>query len=109
MATAAEERTRPVSHAAASGATAVAIHERTPRIALIGNPNTGKTTLFNRLCGARAKTANFPGTTTAMRIGRMVDTHSRASEVVDLPGIYRLTLDAPESRLCRSVLLGEGL
>ncbi len=109
MPSAAEERIRPVSHATASAATAVAIHERTPRIALIGNPNTGKTTLFNRLCGARAKTANFPGTTTAMRIGRMVDTDSRAYEVVDLPGIYRLTLDAPESRLCRSVLLGEGL
>jgi ferrous iron transport protein B len=40
------------------------------RIALVGNPNTGKTTLFNRLRGARAKTSNFPGTTTAARIGR---------------------------------------
>ena len=40
------------------------------RIALVGNPNTGKTTLFNRLSGARAKTSNFPGTTTAARIGR---------------------------------------
>ena len=41
-------------------------------VALLGNPNTGKTTLFNRLCGARAKTSNFPGTTTAMRLGRTV-------------------------------------
>ena len=40
------------------------------RIALIGNPNTGKTTLFNALCGARAKTSNFPGTTTSVRTGR---------------------------------------
>ena len=40
------------------------------RIALIGNPNTGKTTVFNKLCGARAKTSNFPGTTTSTRIGR---------------------------------------
>jgi len=57
MPTAAEERSRSASSAAAS-AVAVAIHpvaERTPRIALIGNPNTGKTTLFNRLCGARAR------------------------------------------------------
>ena len=38
---------------------------RTLRVALIGNPNTGKTTLFNRLCGTRAKTSNFPGTTTS--------------------------------------------
>ena len=40
------------------------------RVALTGNPNTGKTTLFNQLCGLRAKTANFPGTTTDSRIGR---------------------------------------
>ena len=39
----------------------------TARVALLGNPNTGKTTLFNRLCGLRAKTANFPGTTTDAR------------------------------------------
>ena len=40
------------------------------RIALIGNPNTGKTTLFNRLCGVRARTANFPGSTVEIRLGR---------------------------------------
>ena len=38
---------------------------------LVGNPNTGKTTLFNQLCGARAKTSNFPGTTTALRTGTL--------------------------------------
>ena len=46
------------------------------RVALIGNPNTGKTTLFNALCGARAKTSNFPGTTTSARpflIGSRLD------------------------------------
>ncbi|HEX4953538.1 MAG TPA: ferrous iron transporter B [Thermoanaerobaculia bacterium] len=78
------------------------------RIALVGNPNTGKTTLFNRLCGLRAKTANFPGTTTDARIGRMSLPTGRDVEVVDLPGIYRLTLDLPESRVCRGVLGGEG-
>src|SRR5688572_21420956 len=41
------------------------------RIALLGNPNTGKTTLFNRLCGLRHKTSNFPGTTLEARIGRL--------------------------------------
>lgn len=42
------------------------------RIALLGNPNTGKTTLFNRLCGLRHKTSNFPGTTLEARLGRVM-------------------------------------
>jgi ferrous iron transport protein B len=121
MPSAAEERSRASVDVAARGA-AAAIHpapaDHTPRIALIGNPNTGKTTLFNRLCGARAKTSNFPGTTTAARIGRTVlggqsgrtiDTDTRTVEIIDLPGLYAINLDAPESRVVRSVLLGEGL
>ena len=73
------------------------------RVALLGNPNTGKTTIFNRLCGVRAKTSNFPGTTTATRIGRS-DLDGRDCEIVDLPGIYQLHLDTPESRIVRTVL-----
>src|SRR5215471_3383661 len=108
MPSAAEERSRSTLDVAAS-ATAAPIYpaDYTPRIALIGNPNTGKTTLFNRLSGARAKTANFPCTTTAARVGRTV--LSRPVELIDLPGLYALNLDVPESRVCRSVLLGEGL
>jgi ferrous iron transport protein B len=91
---------------------------REPRIALVGNPNTGKTTLFNRLCGLSAKTANFPGTTTDARFGRSVlGTHGTdatgggalTAEMVDLPGLYRLALDLPESRIARQALGGEGL
>ncbi len=79
------------------------------RIALLGNPNTGKTTLYNRLCGLRAKTANFPGTTTDARIGKCrVDPAAPPVEVIDLPGIYRMGLDLPESRVCRDVLDGLG-
>jgi ferrous iron transport protein B len=74
-----------------------------PVVALLGNPNTGKTTIFNRLCGARAKTSNFPGTTTSTRTGRYVS-DGTAIEVVDLPGIYDLRLDATESEIARSVL-----
>ena len=75
------------------------------RVALVGNPNTGKTTVFNRLCGARAKTANFPGTTAAMRVGRGA-VGAQTIEVVDLPGVYQLHLDAPETRIVRDLLAG---
>jgi ferrous iron transport protein B len=81
---------------------------RTLRVALIGNPNTGKTTLFNRLCGTRAKTSNFPGTTTSARVGRAVVGGDVAVDVIDLPGLYRLSLDLPEARVARDVLAGSG-
>jgi ferrous iron transport protein B len=82
---------------------------RTPRIALIGNPNTGKTTLFNRLCGTRAKTSNFPGTTTGARVGRAIVGADQLVDVVDLPGLYQLSLDLPEARIVRDVLGGSAL
>ncbi|HQX80693.1 MAG TPA: ferrous iron transporter B [Vicinamibacterales bacterium] len=74
-------------------------------VALLGNPNTGKTTLFNRLCGARAKTSNFPGTTTAMRVGRS-QVGSDSIEVIDLPGLYSLQGESPEAAIVRGVLRG---
>ena len=70
---------------------------------LVGNPNTGKTTLFNQLCGARAKTSNFPGTTTALRTGTLRLPEALV-EVLDMPGIYDLTLDTPEARIVRSAM-----
>ena len=80
------------------------------RLLLLGNPNTGKTTLFNRLCGMRAKTANFPGTTTDLRVGRLqlplASGASEAFDVVDLPGLYSLKLDLPESTVAVRALAG---
>jgi ferrous iron transport protein B len=77
------------------------------RVALLGNPNTGKTTLFNTLCGARAKTSNFPGTTTSVRRGRVEATGDAAAlDVLDLPGVYDLELDAPESAIARTAIDG---
>ena len=75
------------------------------RVALLGNPNTGKTTLFNRLCGLRARTANYPGSTAEVRIGRC-ERGPAPLEVVDLPGVYGMDLDLPESRMCRDCLDG---
>lgn len=78
-------------------------------VPLLGNPNTGKTTLFNALCGLRHKTSNFPGTTQEARIGIVrVAAAGAESEVhlIDLPGIYSLELDLLEARICRDVLAG---
>lgn len=73
------------------------------RYAVLGNPNTGKTTLFNQLCGLRARTGNFPGITVDARIGSCSAGEHRF-ELVDLPGVYGLSLDLPESRFCRETI-----
>ncbi len=77
---------------------------RTLRVALVGNPNTGKTTLFNRICGVRLKTSNFPGTTQEARIGFPAGDRI---ELIDLPGVYSMEVDEGEGLLCRRVLAGE--
>ncbi len=92
---------------ATSLAVAAPVVTRTLRVALIGNPNTGKTTLFNRLCGARAKTSNFPGTTTSMRLGRFRRAGLSDWDIVDLPGLYGLYFEGPEARIVRDVLHGD--
>ncbi len=79
-------------------------------LAVLGNPNVGKTTLFNRLCGLRQKTSNFPGTTQDARIGLVsVQEGEDAGDLclIDLPGYYSLDLDVAESRLSRDVLSGK--
>ena len=77
-----------------------AVHSRT--IAVLGNPNVGKTTLFNHIVGIRAKTSNFPGTTQEAR-----HAHYDDSVLIDLPGVYSLDLDMSESVVCRQVLAGD--
>ena len=80
------------------------------RVALLGNPNTGKTTLFNRLTGLTHKTSNFPGTTLDARTGRVTTRGADAGvyiDLIDLPGVYSLELRQPEADVARSVLNGE--
>jgi ferrous iron transport protein B len=79
----------------------------TLRVALLGNPNTGKTTTFNRLSGLRHKTGNFPGTTQEARVGNVPAEAGRPALVlVDLPGLYSLELDQSEAEICRRVFDG---
>ncbi|MFZ4575963.1 MAG: FeoB small GTPase domain-containing protein, partial [Phycisphaerales bacterium] len=78
------------------------------RVAFLGNPNTGKTTLFNRVCGLRHKTSNYAGTTQEARLGRPKDVEGLPpTEIIDLPGVYSLELDQSESEICRRVLAGD--
>ncbi len=79
---------------------------KTAVVALVGNPNAGKTSLFNRLTGLRAKTANYPGITVDLRKGRM-RLSGRDLELIDLPGLYSLDALSPEEHVARSTLLGE--
>jgi ferrous iron transport protein B len=72
---------------------------------LIGNPNAGKTTLFNRLTGLRAKTANFPGTTLERRVGT-IQLDGGPADLEDLPGLYALTAGNAEERVARDHLCG---
>lgn len=76
------------------------------RFALIGNPNCGKTSLFNRLTGARAKVANYPGVTVERRSG-MVTGLQRPIELLDLPGTYSLFVTSPDEQVARDVILGQ--
>ena len=75
------------------------------RVALVGNPNSGKTTLFNALTGLRAKTANFPGTTVEKKTGTF-ELGSRTIELLDLPGLYSINAATPEEIIARDTFLG---
>jgi ferrous iron transport protein B len=61
-----------------------------PLVALVGNPNAGKSALFNALTGARQKVGNYPGVTVERKSGRMALSDGRPIELVDLPGTYSL-------------------
>jgi len=76
------------------------------RVALAGNPNAGKTSLFNQLTGLRAKTANFPGTTIECR-SATVSVGGQRVQLLDLPGLYGLNATTAEQRIARDALLDQ--
>ena len=75
--------------------------------ALVGNPNTGKTTLFNALTGLRQKVANYPGVTVEKKEGVGRDRHGKEFRILDLPGAYSLQPKSPDEEVTREVLHGE--
>jgi len=78
-----------------------------PLVALVGNPNAGKSALFNALTGARQKLGNYPGVTVERKSGRLALEDGRPVELVDLPGTYSLTPTSPDEEVTRDVILGK--
>ncbi|UXI67087.1 ferrous iron transport protein B [Tahibacter amnicola] len=76
------------------------------RIALVGNPNCGKTALFNLLTGSRQKVANYAGVTVERKQGRYVAPSGRSVELLDLPGTYSLDATSPDEAITRDICLG---
>jgi len=79
----------------------------TRKAALVGNPNAGKSALFNALTGARQKIANYPGVTVERKSGRLVLPAGDSIELVDLPGSYSLDPSSPDEEVTRKVVMGE--
>lgn len=75
-------------------------------IAIAGNPNCGKTTIFNALTGLRQKVGNYPGVTVERKVGRCFGSHGEPMSVLDLPGSYSLQVRSPDEAVARDVLLG---
>lgn len=80
------------------------INEHTLQVALVGNPNSGKTSLFNYLTGANQRVANYPGVTVEVTEGRC-RRGGTDLRLVDLPGTYSLTANSPEERIARDWLI----
>src|SRR3954471_7778475 len=78
---------------------------RTLTVALVGNPNTGKTTLFNALSGLRQRVGNYPGVTVELKKGTARD-GERAFDLIDLPDTYSLAARSPDEMVAVDLLLG---
>lgn len=77
------------------------------RVALVGNPNCGKTSLFNHLTGTRQKVANYAGVTVERKVGHFQLPSGKAVRVLDLPGTYSLQATSPDEEITRDVCQGK--
>jgi ferrous iron transport protein B len=84
-----------------------AASEAPSTIALIGNPNSGKTTLFNALTGANQRVGNYAGVTAEVKTGEAYTTHGRKLHVLDLPGCYSLRANSPDEKIALDALTGK--
>ena len=80
---------------------------RAARVALVGNPNSGKTALFNALTGSRQKVANYAGVTVERKEGQVATASGRSLSVLDLPGTYSLRARSPDEVVTRDAVLGK--
>jgi len=85
--------------------TAAAVAQQ-PMVALLGNPNCGKTALFNRLTGARQKVANYAGVTIERKEGQFTSPGGKRFRLLDLPGAYSLSAHTPDEEITRDVVAG---
>ncbi|WP_372783256.1 ferrous iron transporter B [Phenylobacterium sp.] len=79
----------------------------TARVALVGNPNSGKTALFNALTGSRQKVANYAGVTVERKEGQVATSSGRSLSILDLPGTYSLRARSPDEVVTRDAVLGK--
>ncbi len=84
----------------------VHVHRGGPLVALVGNPNCGKTALFNLLTGSRQKVANYAGVTVERKEGQLTTDAGKALRLLDLPGAYSLYPRSPDERVTTDVLYG---
>ena len=91
---------------AAHDATTTARTERAPRVLVAGNANSGKTTVFNALTGARAQVSNYPGVTVTRSSRRIALPDGSPVEIVDLPGTYSLSAHSPDEQVAVDEVLG---
>ncbi|MBB2487572.1 ferrous iron transporter B [Mitsuaria sp. WAJ17] len=85
------------------------LHPAGPLLALVGNPNCGKTALFNRLTGSRQKVANYAGVTVERKEGRVQTPQGKSLRLLDLPGTYSLYPRSPDERVTCDVLAGRAI
>ena len=79
----------------------------THNIVLIGNPNTGKSALFNALTGAKQRVGNYPGVTVEKKSGIWYLDQDHAVQLFDVPGTYSLSAQSPDERIAVDVLTGQ--